>query len=150
MNAIVEIGATDNMALSNYAEYIRAAFFPVIPLLTGACLKISIIDNVQTDPFSHIEANYFNGVWIELISISFIASISWGYANKNADAALKLEALILLIIYPIVIFIICLLLSLGLPKFGILDKSFTIFMPFALGMIALCSTSIFIRRLSIE
>lgn len=124
-----------------------AAILPLIPLFLAASFKFSVNDHVNGDAFGHIYQNYIVGAWIDIITLSFIGAIAWGYASLGHEKNLSTELAILISI-PIVTAVICLVLTLGGPKLNYTGEWVTVYIPILLSIISVSFCSVMIREVS--
>lgn len=131
-------------------EYLKnsilvAVVLPFVPIVVGVILKLSLIDHVTLSPYEHFLENYLRGIWLELISISYIGVMAWAYGQSvNATERLS-EKVVILVAVPAALFVLCLGAALGLPKFGIVSVLATVTVPAILGTTSLVFTSLAIR-----
>lgn len=127
---------------------IAVSTLPLVPLLLGAALKVSIIDEPVLSAADHIIQNYINGSWIELISISFIGTFTWAVGRTNGTDAQLGSKIAYLSTIPVVAFIVCLGFHLGFPKFGYDGLLFKTTIPAFVGLASMVSTSLLIWKYS--
>lgn len=121
---------------------------PVFPVLCGMILKIALIDKVTLPPVEHVVENYLRGIWLELISISYIGAIAWGYGRSTQGDNDLGRKIAVLSTVPAILFVFCLCFALAAPKLGFAGALFTITIPGVLGISSLAATSLLIREYS--
>ena len=102
---------------------------PFIPVLIGIALKFSLFDHPANDIVTHFKTNYVDTIWIDFIVTALVAGIAWFLTRRRIDE----PAVIILIVFPIVAFVICVVLKLGLTKAGVVNDYLTLYLPALIG-----------------
>jgi hypothetical protein len=98
---------------------------PFIPVIIGGALKLALLDQVPEEAEARtafLINSYAKPLWLQLLVSAYIlpiAAIMSGTASKK-----KLTALYVI---PALVFIVCLALFLGLPKFQVNDIFWNIY-----------------------
>jgi hypothetical protein len=101
------------------------ALGPFLPVLIGVVLKFSLVDQPGTDIAAHFKTIYLSKMWIDFIVTAYISGIAWFLTRQRIDG----KSAIALLILPLVCFVVCVGLKMGLVKFGIENEFLTIYLP---------------------
>jgi hypothetical protein len=103
---------------------VAGALGPFVPVLIGIVLKFSLFDKLTTDLPTHFKTTYLTGIWIDFIVTAYISSIAWFLTRKKIDT----KSVIVLLVVPLVCFVACVLLTLGMAKAGA-GEFWTLYLP---------------------
>jgi hypothetical protein len=104
---------------------IAGALAPFVPVLVGIVLKFCLLDQPKTDIMTHFKMTYISSIWIDFIITAYISGIAWFLVRKLIDA----RSVVVLLIVPLVCFVICVALTLGLAKAGVANEFLTLYLP---------------------
>lgn len=110
-------------------------FIPLVPLLLGIALKISIFDEIPKSKTEQIEfmiSNYLKPLWLELLTISYLLPI--GFLSGDSPT---LKQRLTIYFNPVITFIVILFFILALPKFGLKSDLWIIYIPGVLGLFSM-------------
>jgi len=133
------VGALDNK--------LSAALLPLFPVVIGSIVKFSVVDTPTDDPTTFFYQNYIAGAWVEILTVSMVGVIAWGYSGQLKKPELVQE-LVIIMSAPLIVALICIALRLGLPKFNIESDYLTVALPLFLSYASLAFSSIMIREFS--
>lgn len=133
-------GADAGSGLVNIMWY---ALAPVIPIICGLVLKVSVI-GVQIhdgqDVFSEVKKEYFSPLWIELL----ITAVAFGLGSRITTTEKFPNFLIPVWIFAV---LFCLFLTRGLANLGVQPPDIcTIWIPSVSAYIAAAVTSVVVSR----
>ena len=101
------------------------AISPFIPVLFGIILKFSLFDKPPDDLSTHLKTTYRTGIWIDFIVTAYVAGLAWLLSRRRHEGRLA----VILFVVPLVCFVICVLLTLGLTKAGVKNELLTLYLP---------------------
>jgi len=114
------------------AKGVLGALGPFVPLLVGIVLKFSLIDKPTTDLPTHFKTAYLSGIWIDFIVTAYVSALAWFLTRQKIDT----KSVIVLLVLPLVCFVCCVLLTLGMAKFGV-GEFWTLYLPALLAALSL-------------
>jgi lipopolysaccharide export LptBFGC system permease protein LptF len=118
-------------------------FAPFVPLILGMALKLSLIDEVPSDSDSQelfMMKEYAAPLWLDLLVSAYllpIAAIMTGTSPKRRIA---------LYFIPAAAFFLCLFFVLGLPKFGLNQPMWVVWVPNVVALVCLLIVGLLITE----
>lgn len=127
---------------------VKAVSLPFVPIIVGVILKLTLVDDFARDAaWIHFEENYVRSFWLEFVVAAYIAGVIFVLAKREANGGFDTDAVISLFIFPAIGFIVCLALANGLPKVGVEDPIWIVWIPDAVGAFSLALSGTFIEKL---
>jgi hypothetical protein len=108
------------------------AVSPFVPVLIGMILKFSLLDKPPDDVILHFESQYVVGIWIDFIATAYIAGVAWFWVRRKAGGS----AVFFLLIVPLICFVVCAGMALGLPKAGVTSEFWILWAPALVGALS--------------
>jgi hypothetical protein len=104
------------------------------PIVVGIIFRLAFVDTIpKTDQYEFMLEHYGKSLWIEFIVLSYVLAAGVLLTDRpNISPATRMQLFGL----PIACFLICVFLSIVLPKFGLSGNFLTVWGVAAVGLIS--------------